>query len=59
LWVSGGLRGSTHDLNAARIWGIIREMTASGLVVLADTGYHGAGEPLLTPTKGGTNPPPI
>jgi hypothetical protein len=30
-----------HDLNAARIWGIVRELAAAGLVVLADKGYHG------------------
>jgi hypothetical protein len=27
-----------HDLTAARIWGIIGELAASGLVVLADIG---------------------
>jgi hypothetical protein len=43
VWVSGALRGSTHDLRAARIWGILRELAAAGLVVLADKGYHGAG----------------
>ena len=26
-----------HDLTAARIWGIIRELAAAGLIVLADT----------------------
>jgi hypothetical protein len=26
LWVSGPLPGATHDLTAARIWGIIREL---------------------------------
>jgi tetracycline repressor-like protein len=34
-----------HDLTAARIRGIIRELAASSLAVLADKGYHGAGEP--------------
>jgi hypothetical protein len=56
LWVSGALRGSTHDLTAARIWGILRELAASGLVVLADKGYHGAGDPLLTPYRGRNKP---
>ena len=51
-WVSGPLPGSAHDLTAARIWGIIRELASSGLIVLADKGYHGAGEPLLTPVPG-------
>jgi hypothetical protein len=56
LWVSGALRGSTHDLTAARTWGIIREMAAAGLIVLADKGYHGAGEPLITPYWGRNKP---
>ena len=36
LWVSGPLPGAVHDLTAARIWGIIRELEAAGLIVLAD-----------------------
>jgi hypothetical protein len=51
-WVSGALRGSTHDLTAARTWGILRELAVSGLIVPADKGYHGAGEPLITPYRG-------
>ena len=38
LWVSGPLPGAVHDLNAARIWGIVRELAAAGLIVLADKG---------------------
>ena len=57
LWVSGPLPGAVHDLTAARIWGIIRELAASGLVVLADKGYHGAGDHVTTPYRGGTSPP--
>ena len=30
LWVSGPLPGAVHDLTAARIWGIIRELAAAG-----------------------------
>jgi hypothetical protein len=56
LWVSGPLPGSVHDLTAARIWGILRELAASGLVVLADKGYHG-GEHVITPYKGRNKPP--
>jgi hypothetical protein len=41
--VSGPLPGAVHDLTAARIWGILRELAASRLVVLADKGYHGTG----------------
>jgi hypothetical protein len=36
VWVSGPLPGAAHDLTAARISGIIRELAASGLVVLGD-----------------------
>ena len=56
LWVSGPLPGAVHDLNAARIWGIVRELAAAGLIVLADKGYHGAGEHIRTPYKGKDKP---
>jgi hypothetical protein len=36
--VSGPLPGAEHDLSAARIWGIVRELAASGLVVRGDKG---------------------
>jgi DDE superfamily endonuclease len=52
LWVSGPLPGATHDLTAARIWGILRELAASGLVVLADKGYTGADDHVRTPYRG-------
>jgi hypothetical protein len=48
LWVPGPLPGAVHDLNAARIWGIVRELAAAGLIVLADKGYHGAGDHIRT-----------
>jgi DDE superfamily endonuclease/Helix-turn-helix of DDE superfamily endonuclease len=56
LWVSGPLPGAVHDLAAARIWGIVRELAAAGLVVLADKGYHGAGDHIRTPYKGKSKP---
>jgi hypothetical protein len=56
VWVSGPLPGVVHDLTAARIWGIIRELAAAGLVVLADKGYHGAGDPVLIPYRGRNKP---
>ena len=56
VWVSGALPGSVHDLRAARIWGVLRALEAAGLLVLADKGYNGAGEPLLTPYKGRNKP---
>lgn len=33
LWVSGPLRGSDHDLAAARIQGLTRALAATGLLV--------------------------
>jgi len=56
VWVSGPLPGAVHDLTAARIWGIVRELAAAGLVVLADKGYHGAGQHIRTPCKGKNKP---
>lgn len=57
VWVSGPLPGAVHDLTAARIWGIIRELAASGLVVLADKGYLGE-DCLRTPDRGRNKPAP-
>jgi hypothetical protein len=56
VWVSGPLPGAVHDLTAARIWGIIKELAACGLVVLADKGYTGAGEHIRTPYRGRNKP---
>jgi hypothetical protein len=42
LWVSGALPGSVHDKKAERIWGVLRELEAAGLVTLADKGYQGS-----------------
>jgi DDE superfamily endonuclease/Helix-turn-helix of DDE superfamily endonuclease len=58
VWVSGPLPGAVHDLTAARIWGILRELAASGLVVLADKGYHGAGDHIRVPYRGRNKPAP-
>ena len=55
VWVSGPLPGAVHDLTAARIWGIIRALAASGLVVLGDKGYLGEGC-LRTPYRGRNKP---
>ena len=56
LWVSGPLPGATHDLTAARIWGIVRELEAAGLITLADKAYIGAGQHVLTPYRGRNKP---
>ena len=54
--MSGPLPGAVHDLNAARIWGIVRELASSRLLTLGDKGYHGAGAPVITPYKGRNKP---
>ena len=56
VWVSGPLPGAVHDLTAARIWGIVRELAGCGLVILADKGYTGAGEHIRTPYRGRNKP---
>src|SRR6266516_5410517 len=56
LWVSGPLPGAVHALTVARIWGILRELAAAGLVVLGDKGYIGAGEHVHTPYRGRNKP---
>jgi hypothetical protein len=42
LWVSGALPGSVHDKKAEWVWGVLAELEAAGLIVLADKGYQGA-----------------
>ncbi|MBB5082332.1 hypothetical protein HNR40_007827 [Nonomuraea endophytica] len=32
LWASGALPGKTHDLTAARVWGILREREKTGIL---------------------------
>jgi hypothetical protein len=53
--VSGPLPGAVHDLTTARIWGIIRELAASGLITLGDKGYVGE-EDIRTPYRGRNKP---
>jgi len=54
LWVSGPLPGAVHDPTAARIWGILRELAAAGLIVLADKGSVTTS---ARRTAAGTSPP--
>lgn len=56
IWTSGALPGSTHDLTAARIWGILRRLERAGILTPADKAYQGAGDPLVTPCKGKDKP---
>jgi hypothetical protein len=55
LWVSGPLPGAVHDSRAAWIRGVLRELEAAGLAVLADKGCQGAPH-ALTPYKGRGKP---
>ena len=55
VWVSGPLPGAVHDLTAARIWGIVQALAASGLVVLGDKGYLGEAC-IRTPYRGRNKP---
>lgn len=56
IWTSGSLPGSTHDLTAARIWGVLRTLAQAGVPTLADKGYQGAEGPVATPYKGRNKP---
>ncbi len=51
VWVSGPLAGAVHDLTPARIWGIIAELAACGLLALDDKGYLGEAH-IRTPVPG-------
>jgi len=55
LWVSGALPGSVHDKKAEWTWGILRELQAAGLIVLADKGYQGSAHAKV-PYKGKNKP---
>lgn len=41
MWVSESLSGDVHNLTAAGIWGIIRELGTLGQLTLADKGHAG------------------
>lgn len=57
LWTSGALPGKTHDLTAARVWGILRELEKAGILTLADKGCQGAeATVVITPYKGKNKP---
>jgi DDE superfamily endonuclease len=56
LWVSGPLPGATHELTAARIWGIVRELAVSGLIVLADKGHTASASTCASRKRGRTSP---
>jgi DDE superfamily endonuclease/Helix-turn-helix of DDE superfamily endonuclease len=55
VWVSGALPGSVHDKKAEWIWGVLAELEAAGLIVLADKGYQGSAHAKV-PYKGKNKP---
>ena len=55
LWVCGPLPGSAHDKTAEWIRGVLAELEAAGLIVLAGKGYQGAAHANV-PYKGKNTP---
>jgi len=55
LWVSGPLPGAVHGKKAEGIWGMMAELEAAGLIVLADKGCQGSTH-AITPYKGKNKP---
>jgi hypothetical protein len=55
LWVSGALAGAVHDKKAEWTWGVLAELEAAGLVVLADKGYLGSAHAKI-PYRGRNKP---
>lgn len=41
IWTSGSLPGRSHDLTAARLWGILPALEWAGILTLANTGNQG------------------
>jgi DDE superfamily endonuclease len=56
VWVSGPLPGAVHDLTAARIWGIVRELAASRSHRAGGQGIRRAGEHVQIPYRGRGKP---
>lgn len=57
LRTSGAMPGSTHDLTAARVWGILRELERAGILTLADKAYQGAEATVVITAYKGRNKP--
>jgi hypothetical protein len=55
LQVIASLPGSVHDKKAERIWGVLAELEAAGLVTPADKGYQGSAYAKI-PYKGRNKP---
>ncbi len=56
VWVSGAPPGAVHDLKAARIWGLLRALKATGLLVLADKGTTARANRYSPRTRAATSP---
>ena len=56
LWVSGPLPGAAHDLTAARIWGIIRELAACRAGRAGRQGLPRRRDHVRTPYRGRNKP---
>ena len=57
VWTLGAMPGKVHDLTAARVWGILRELEKTGILTLADKAYQGAeASVVITPYKGKDKP---
>jgi hypothetical protein len=52
VWISDGLPGSTHDLTAARIHGVLDAADRADVELLVDKGYQDAGGTTCGPYKG-------
>lgn len=59
MWASPALPGATHDLSAAREPGVIDALNSTGVLVLADKAYQGAGGTVRTPFKRHPLRPPL
>lgn len=51
-WASGGLPGATHDLTAARAYGIPAALAAVDIKCWADKAYQGTGPAIRVPIRG-------
>jgi len=57
LWVSGPLPGATHDLTAARIWGITHELPPAAWSCWPTRATSAQVSTCTLPTGGDTSPP--
>ncbi len=51
IWASPALPRARHDMGVAAEHGILDALTAASVQVVADTGYHGAGDAVRVPQR--------